>query len=126
MALSKKSLKRRNCRNYINKTPYLLVLSAVLRMNEAAKAYNLTAQQGLSSKHHPEQAFRDAVRLRRAGLWDEYSKAKTELHKYRRKYGTEFTKKIALSVDIAAARNLEANRIGLNKPGWIRKKITNV
>lgn len=120
MALSKRTLKHRN---HVNKAPFLLVLSAALRMNETAEAYNATAQQGLSSKHHPEQAFRDAVRLYRAGLWDDYNKAKTVFNNRRRKYGDVFTRKVVRTIGTKPVRNLEADRIGLSKPGWARKKV---
>lgn len=120
MSLSKKSLKRRN---YTSKLPHLTMLAAARRMNAAAEAYNATAQQGLSSKHHPEQAVRDAVRLYRNDLYAKYRKARTKFFALRRKYGAAFTSRVLRNMDTKPARRLLLEELLGPKPGWVRKKI---
>lgn len=120
MALSKKALKRRN---YASKVIHLLILSAARRMNETAEQYNATFQQRMSSKHHPEQVYRDAVRLHTGQLWLDYQKARATFLNLRRKHGVEFTNRV-LRNDNTKHDRIAALRDLLDpKPGVTRKQI---
>jgi hypothetical protein len=120
MALSKKSLKRRN---YTSKVTHLLILSAARRMNKAAEEYNSTFQQRMSSKHHPEQVYRDAVKLQTAQLWMTYRKARTAFLNLRRKHGAEFTSRVLRSIDTKPSRSAALRDLLDPKPGMARKQI---
>ncbi|QXO10190.1 hypothetical protein pEaSNUABM37_00231 [Erwinia phage pEa_SNUABM_37] len=120
MSLSKKSLKRRN---YASKATHLLILSAARRMNETASEYNATFQQRMSSKHHPEQVYRDAVKLVTTELWMRYRKARTTFFNLRRKHGVEFTNRILRNMDTRPARNAVLRELLDPKPGLVRKQI---
>lgn len=120
MALSKKALKRRN---YASKVTHLLILSAARRMNETAEEYNATFQQRMSSKHHPEQVYRDAVKLVTAELYAKYRKARAAFFNLRRKHGVEFTSRVLRNVDTRPARNAVLRELLDPKPGLVRKQI---
>lgn len=120
MALSKKSLKR----NYgASKVINLLILSAARRMSKAAEEYNATFQQRMSSKHYPEQAQRDAVRLHGHQLWLNYRKARSTFFNLRRKHGVAFTNRVLRNIDTKPARTALLREMLDSKPGWARKQI---
>lgn len=120
MALSKKALKRRN---NSSKVTHLLILAAARHMNETAEEYNATFQQRMSSKHHPEQVYRDAVKLVTAELYAKYRKARTTFFNLRRKHGVEFTNRVLRNVDTRPARNAVLRELLDPKPGLVRKQI---
>ena len=123
MALNKKTMKRRN---YASKVIHLRILSAARRMNETAEEYNATFQQRMSSKHHPEQVYRDAVKLATAELYAKYRKARTTFFNLRRKHGVEFTNRVLRNVDTRPARNAVLRELLDPKPGLVRKQICGV
>jgi len=120
MALSKKALKRRN---YASKVIHLLILSAARRMNETAEEYNATFQQRMSSKHHPDQVYHDAVRLATAELYAKYRKARTTFFNLRRKNGVEFTNRVLRNINTKHVRNVVLRDLLDPKPGVTRKQI---
>lgn len=119
MSLSKRFMKHRN---FVRNAARVLTTAAAKRTNEAAAEYNSMFQRLMSSKHHPDPGYHDAIRLIRADLWVVYAKARAEFYSRRRKYGVA-PKPVHPPRLPKETRNALYEAAVASKPDWYRKKI---